>query len=432
MNTYAEELLRFIDQAPTAYHTAEHMAAMLREAGFTELLEGGVWALRAGQGYFLRRNGSSLIAFRIPKDGFEGFQIVAAHGDSPSYKLKKQPETAAGGYLRLNVEQYGGALRSTWFDRPLSIAGRVVAQTPGGVETRLVDLKRPVAVLPSLAIHMDRTPGAVQSVQKEMLPLLGGSGEEGELMAMIAQAADVDAERVLDHDLFVYPLEKGFLWGKDSCYLSAPRLDDLMCAWSALRAMCAADNRCRTTVLAVFDNEEVGSGTKQGAASMLLADTLQAICAAFGKDKRAYDRCLANSLLVSADNAHAIHPAHPDKADPVNHPRLNGGIVIKYSAAQKYTTDALSAALLRTVCKRAGVPVQSFQNHSDVAGGSTLGHIAIEKVSVNAVDIGIAQLAMHSCCETAGTEDLSYLVQALAAFYHSAVTETAPGCYSVQ
>ena len=323
--------------------------------------------------------------------------------------------------MRLNTEKYGGMILSTWLDRALSVAGRIAVNGEKGIETRLVNVDKDLLVIPNVAIHMNRdmNNGVAYNPQVDMLPLFAdcSDGEKRSLMSCVAEAAGVDEEDIMGHDLFLYTREKGRLLGESGEFVLAPRLDDLQCAFSVAKAFAESVPQQYVSVCAVFDNEEVGSGTKQGADSTFLEDVLWRICEALGLSRSGYLRMLAGSFLISADNAHAVHPNYPEKADPTNRPYLNGGIVIKYHGSQKYTTDAVSAAKLKSLCKRAEVPFQTYANRSDIAGGSTLGNISTAHVSVSSVDIGLPQLAMHSAVETAGMRDTKYAVDMLKVFF---------------
>lgn len=425
-----QEMLDFIEKNPTCFHVTETMRREMLSLGFTELEEGEKWELQYGGRYFVTRNGSSLISFALPEKQPEGFLVMAAHTDSPALRLKSDPEIGVPGYyVKLNVEKYGGALLSSWFDRPLSVAGRAVVKSRDGkgLETRLVNIDRDLLMLPSLAIHMNRevNSGYAYSVQKDMLPLFGDAAAEGTFGKLIAEAAGAGEEDILGADLFVYARSRAVVWGADREFFSGPRLDDQECVWTTWKGFLENRSRTHATVHAVFDNEEVGSGTKQGAASTFLRDVLKRIILLCGGNEEEYCRAVAQSFMISADNSHALHPNHADKADPVNRPAMNGGIVIKYSAVQKYTTDALSEAVCRMIAEKAGVPVQTFANHSDKPGGSTLGNISGTKVSMDCADIGLAQLAMHSACETAGTKDPGYLVRFSGSFYGGGIQKKA-------
>lgn len=417
----ARGMLDFIDKSPTCFQAVKNIGDMLSAAGFAELREADEWKLEKGKGYFVTRNESSVIAFRLPEQ-LSGFHIAAAHSDSPSFKVKESPEsTVEEHYVRLNTEKYGGMILSTWLDRALSVAGRIAVNGEKGIETRLVNVDKDLLVIPNVAIHMNRdmNNGVAYNPQVDMLPLFAdcSDGEKRSLMSCVAEVAGVDEEDIMGHDLFLYTREKGRLLGESGEFVLAPRLDDLQCAFSVAKAFAESVPQQYVSVCAVFDNEEVGSGTKQGADSTFLEDVLWRICEALGLSRSGYLRMLEGSFLISADNAHAVHPNHPEKADPTNRPYLNGGIVIKYHGSQKYTTDAVSAAKLKSLCKRAEVPFQTYANRSDIAGGSTLGNISTAHVSVSSVDIGLPQLAMHSAVETAGMRDTKYAVDMLKVFF---------------
>ena len=452
----SRELLSFIRQNPSPYHVTAGFARMLEEAGFVHLREGQHWTLKQGGSYYVTRNGSSLIAFRIPLKAPVSFQIVAAHSDSPSLRIKTDPYLpCAGHYVCLNVEKYGGAILSSWLDRPLGVAGRVMVRTENGIASRLVHPDRDLLLIPNLAIHMNRkvNEGYAYQVQKDMLPLFGDETARGKLEEEIARSIGVSPEQLLSCDLFLYNRTPGTIWGASEEYISSPKLDDLQCAFSAVRALiesgsndtCSAGCAGQTSVsgthiaaAAIFDNEEVGSLTAQGADSTFLEDTLKRIWLLVGSNGdetdpemddhghsraenvlEAYSIAISKSFLLSADNAHAVHPQHTDKADPVHRPLMNHGPVLKFSANQKYTTDAFSASVFGTICSRAGVPWQVFHNHSDQPGGSTLGNLSNAHVSLHAADIGLAQLSMHSSYETAGVQDTLWMRRALEEFYRS-------------
>ena len=401
----------------------------------TRLYEGTPWNLETGKGYYVTRNDSALIAFRIPKADYTGFQIMASHCDSPVFKIKANAEiTIDKQYVKLNVEKYGGMLCAPWLDRPLSVAGRVVVRTEDGIGTRLVNVERDLMIIPNLAIHMNRqaNDGYKFNAQVDMLPLFCEKGKKSdEFLRFIAAEAGISPEDILDTDLYLYNRMPATTLGLNNEFIASGRLDDLQCAFSSLKGFIEATPRDSVAVHCVFDNEEVGSGTKQGAAGTFLRDTLHRINRAMGKTEDEYLMSMASSFLVSADNAHAVHPDHTDKADPTNRPYLNKGIVIKYSANQKYTTDAVSGAIMRAICKQADVPYQTFANRSDMLGGSTLGNISQGQVSLNTVDIGLPQLAMHSPYETAGARDTAYLVEAAKILFSSSVVGTGDGNYKL-
>ena len=410
-----EQFLNFAEQSPTAFHAAANFRETLMEKGFRELKETDPWLVDAGGRYFVMRNDSAIIAFEVPETGFSSFRIAAAHGDSPAFKLKEIFEDAGDHYVRLNVERYGGMIMSSWLDRPLSVAGRLAVREGDGVGVRLVSLDRDAVLIPNQPIHFNRevNDGYKFDPQTDLLPLYGDEGAKGGLMEEIAEAAGVRKEDILGHDLFLYSRERASVWGAEDAFFSCGRIDDLECAWAAMAALTESTARDVVNVCAVFDNEEVGSSTRQGADSSFLYDTLTRLGFALGASDGEIRAAVAGSFMVSADNAHAVHPNHPEKFDKQNRAYMNKGVVIKHNANQKYTTDAVSSARFTLVCERAGVPVQHFVNRSDLTGGSTLGNISNTQVSMDTVDIGLAQLAMHSLYETAGTKDLEYLIRAL-------------------
>ena len=419
----AREVLDFIEKSPSCFHAVENVKEMLQEQGFTEVKEAQKWEPVPGEGYYVTRNDSALIAFRLPEKPARGFHMTAAHSDSPTFKIKELPEmTVEEHYVKLNTEKYGGMILSTWLDRALSVAGRVVVREGRELVTKLVNVDKDLLVIPNVAIHMNRemNQGVAYNPQCDMLPLFADCSEgkkKNAFMKRIAKAAGVKAEDILSHDLFLYPREKGRVLGENGEFLLSPRLDDLQCVFAESRAFCESRPEEYINVCAVFDNEEVGSGTKQGADSTFLEDTLYRIAEGLGLEKGDYLRMIAESFLISADNAHAVHPNHPEKADPTNRPYVNGGIVIKFHGSQKYVTDAVSAAKLKGLCEEAHVPYQTYANRSDIAGGSTLGNISTAHVSVSSVDIGLPQLAMHSAVETAGAKDTFYAVEMMKKFF---------------
>lgn len=414
-----EELLKFIKDSPSMFHTIETISKELKAAGFQYLPETRGWELKAGGAYYTTRNGSSLIAFKIGEEIKDlHFQITASHSDSPTYKIKHLPELeGAGGSLRLDVEGYGGMIDSSWFDRPLSVAGRVVVQEGNQICSRLINFDRELLLIPNVAIHFNRqiNQGYAYNRQVDLCPLFSaGELKKGAFDALVAKELGVKPEQILGKDLYLVNRQDGKLWGAAEEFVSAPKLDDLECAYTSLRGFLEAENKESVNVYCCFDNEEVGSGTKQGALSTFLSDVLHRI-----SDQERYYQAVAASFLVSCDNAHAVHPNHPEKTDAINCCFLNKGIVIKESANQKYTTDAVGRAVFTAICERAGVPHQTFANRSDSPGGSTLGNLSNTQVSLNAVDIGLAQLAMHSSYETAGSKDVAYGIRALKAFYET-------------
>ena len=430
MNSFID----FVRRSPSAFHAVDAICAQLDAAGFVRLDEGEPYAVAPGSRCYVTRNRSSVIAFTVPACGFAPFAIVASHSDSPTFKLKAgYEEEALGQYIRLNVERYGGMIMSTWLDRPLSIAGRALVREGGALRTHLVDLGRDAVLIPNMPIHFNReiNDGYKFNPQVDLLPLYGDAQAKGALAAEIASLCGAKPEDVLSADLFLYNRTPGSVWGAHGEFFSCPRIDDLECAYTSLQAFLTAKHAAHISVYAVFDNEEVGSGTKQGADSSFLTDVLSRVGAALGADDAALRTAACRSFMVSADNAHAVHPNHPEKYDAENRVFMNGGVVIKHNANQKYTTDAVSSAIFSEICARAGVPVQHFSNRSDVLGGSTLGNIANTHLSMNTVDIGLAQLAMHSSYETAGTSDVEYMIKALRAFYGTEIRMTGDGEYRI-
>ena len=428
-------LIDFIAHSPTAFHAVETMSKLLDEKGFTRISEAHQASIIPGGNYYLTRNGSSIIAFRIPHTSPRGLLITASHSDSPTFKLKVNTEMdAAGGALKLNVERYGGMILSSWMDRPLSIAGRAVIRTADGITTRNVTLDRDLAIMPNVAIHQNRKINDEFKYNPacDTFPLIGEATSKGKLTAMIAEAAGCTEENLIGSDLYLYNRTPGTVLGVNDEYFASPRIDNLQCAYASLVAFMDSDVQNHIQMVAVFDNEETGSTSRQGAASTFLTNTVDMIGEALGLSATAMNRLLPSSMMVSADNGHAVHPCHPELSDSMNAPRMNKGVVIKYNANQKYTTDALSAALFGEICKKAEVPTQVFATRSDMAGGSTLGNISNTKLAMNTVDIGLAQLSMHSCYETGGTEDTLYMIRALKAFYATTIEAQDDGNYLIQ
>lgn len=421
MNTKtAKKLLKFIQKSPTAFQAVEEMKKRLEKEGYKELKEEEHWEIIPGGNYYVTRNNSALIAFSIPKKPVWKFHIMASHSDSPALKIKENPEIEVEkAYIKLNVERYGGMLLAPWFDRPLSVAGRLIVRKDGEIQEKLVTVDKDLLIIPNLAIHMNRevNDGYKYNVQKDMLPLYSSYEGKGSFMKQVAAEAGVEEKDILGHDLFLYDRTAGTIWGADEEFVSAPRLDDIQCAFASFEGFLRGEHKKSIAVHCVLDNEEVGSSTKQGAASTFLKDTLKRINMGLGRTEEEYLMALADSFMVSADNAHALHPNHTDKTDPVNRPVINGGIVIKYNANQKYCTDGVSAAIFKDICDKAGVPYQTFVNRSDMAGGSTLGNISNTQVPMKTVDIGLAQLAMHSVYETAGVKDTENLEKAAAELF---------------
>ncbi len=430
---YVKELLAFIDQSPTCYHAIDVIRRELKD--FILLNEGEKWNLQPGGKYCVTRNSSSIIAFTLPEGEFCGFQLIASHADSPCFKIKENAEVIVRDkYVQLDTERYGGMIMSSWLDRPLSIAGRALIRTAKGVSSVLVNLDRDLCVIPNVAIHMNRevNNGYKFNPAVDLFPLWGTADAKNTFRAEIAKAAGIEEKDLLGADLFLYSRMEGRVWGVKEEFLSAPRLDDLECAFASVEALKAARSGSHANVCCVFDNEEVGSTTKQGADSTFLNDVLRRIVLALGRPEEDYFALLANSFMLSADNAHAVHPNHPEYADPLNQTEMNKGIVIKFNANQKYTTDGVSEAVFHHICEKAGVPVQHYANRSDLAGGGTLGNISGRHVSVNTLDIGLAQLAMHSSYETAGTKDVAYMINGMRAFYETEIRSLGNGDYALE
>lgn len=415
-----KDLMDFLDSSVTMFHAINECEKVLQRSGFIYLPENGKWNINKGK-YYTKRNSSSLIAFDIAEGDYH-FQISAAHSDSPTFKLKDRPVIEANGYLKLNVEGYGGMINATWLDKPLTLAGRVMVNTDKGIETRLLHIDRDLLIIPNVPIHFNReiNKGFAFNNQVDMLPIFSaGNLKEADFDNILAKELGIEAEAILAKDLYLVNRQKAAIIGFDNELISSGRLDDLECVYTSLRGFVEAENKNHINVFAVFDNEEVGSVTKQGAMSTFLASTLDRVNTALGKSKEEYYRAIAKSILISCDNAHAVHPNHPELFDVKNRPVLNQGIAIKESANQKYTTDAFSRAILKKILEKKNIPYQTFANRSDIAGGSTLGNLSNTVVSMNAVDIGLPQLAMHSAYETAGAKDVGYAFETLKAFFEA-------------
>lgn len=409
-----EEFVEFLKSCPTAYHAVAEVEKMLKKEGYVNLPESQPWAVTPGGRYYTIRGGSSLIAFRMPQTPATGFMMTASHSDHPSFKIKEQ-STLTGTYTRLATEKYGGMIMSTWADRPLSVAGQVMVETEDGVRPRLVNIDRDLLVIPSLAIHLNRNvnEGFAWNPACDTVPLLGIGDKTQQWLDLLEEVA---GGKVLGKDLYLYLRQEPRIWGFDREFISAAALDDLTCVWGCTQGFLRAQESRAIPVLCLFDGEEVGSASAQGADSTFLEEVLKRICAA---GNLSWPQLAAQSFMVSADNGHAIHPNHPEHSDPANAPMMGGGLVLKFNADLRYSTSGLSAAVFRKICGRAGVPVQTYHNRADLRGGSTLGHISLSHVSVPTADIGLAQLAMHSCYETAGTADVAYLERAMTTYYGS-------------
>ena len=428
--TTQQRLFEFLQAGVTPWHAVAEAARWLEAAGYTRLEEAAYWNLEPGGRYYVTRNGSSIVAWRVPDHAIGGWRMSIAHSDNPGWRIKPAKSTSAG-CERLPVEGYGGMIMPTWLDRPLGVAGRVMVRSRDGLETRLVNIDRPVAVIPSLCIHFDRSSnnGHAYNPQVDMQPLYGPEGCRP-LSDLVAEQLGVKQEDILSSELMLVTLQQPVCAGADGEYYISPRIDDLGCAATTLMGFLDADavtDSACAPVWAMLDNEEVGSSTRQGAQSHFLRDLLDRILDAVPHSGQAMPRALANSFCLSADNAHATHPNFPEKSDPASPIRLGGGVVIKYNASQKYSTNAYSGAVFGEICRLAGVPTQRFANRADVPGGSTLGNLQANTVPVPTADIGLPQLAMHSAVETAACADADAMRRAVSAFYKAHIRATGDG-----
>ena len=426
-------LLKFLDASPVNFLAARNIACELEQNGYRRLdPQQPLGELKAGDKVYVTKNDSSVYAFHLGRKPLAetGFHMICAHSDSPTFRVKPHAEmTGEGGLLRLNTEVYGGPILSTWFDRPLTLAGRVIVRGKDAMapETMLMHVRRPLLQISNLAIHFNRqvNDGVKLSKQKDMLPLLGLINDELEqgnlLMNVIVEELSkqrpVSHEDILDFDLYLADTQPACTFGVHDEFISSGRLVELSMCFAGLEALIAAPDSDTTQVLAIFDNEETGSQTKQGAGSPFLASMLMRIARQQSGTEEAYWQAVERAFMISADNAHAFHPNYAEKYDPTNHPMLGGGPAIKFNASQKYASDAVSAAIFAEICRKAGVPCQRFVNHSDVAGGSTLGNILASTVPLRGVDMGNAILGMHSCRETGSVADHAYCVRAFTEFY---------------
>lgn len=432
----AQDMMEFIKKSPTAFHVVENIKNQLLDDHYHELLESEKWYLEQGKKYCVIRNQSSIIAFKVgTKIDNYSFHIVASHSDSPTFKLKENAEIEfKDKYVQLNTEGYGGMICASWLDRPLSIAGRVLVKNQNSYQTKLLNIDKDLVLIPNVAIHMNRDVNdkMVYNKQIDMLPLLGGSeANSGDLKTLIAKTLQIKEENIYGSDLYLYNRNGYSIWGIHDEFISCPQLDDLQCAYTTLQGFMQGYHDETVQVYACFDNEEVGSSSKQGADSTLLYDVLQRIHNGLMLPVEDYYRALASSFMVSADNAHALHPNHPEKTDITNHVFMNEGLVVKAHAGQKYTSDGVSTAIFKGICEKANVPLQFFSNRSDAVGGSTLGNIASTHVSINSVDIGLPQLSMHSSYETAGIKDSYYMIQAMIMFFNSSIKQVKNGEYTL-
>ena len=425
---HATELIDFIYNSPSPYHVVSNISNTLLTNGFEELKLTDKWKIEKGKKYFTTKNGSAIFAFTTGNNDLpsSGIKMISAHSDSPGFKIKPNPEILVEKkLLKLNTEVYGGPILMSWLDRPLSIAGRVSlkSKNPLFPDHKYIDFKKPILIIPNLAIHLNRSvnDGVALNRQKDMLPLMGVINDtfekENYLLKLLADQLDVNTEDIIDFDLTLYEYEKGCIMGINDEFISSPKLDDLAMVHAGLKALINATNNTNTQMLCIFDNEEVGSQTKQGAGSPVLSNILKRINFGLGYDEDDLYRMIYNSFMISADMAHSIHPNQTEKHDPVLHPVMNGGPVIKIHANQKYTTDGDSGAVFETICKKADVPYQKFVNRSDMEGGSTLGNVSLSQIDLRSVDIGNPMLAMHSVRELAGVKDHLYITRAFETFY---------------
>ena len=421
-----QELCEFLNSAKSVYHGIASVKKRLEQEGYQYLPESAVWKLEHGGKYYMTRGGTALIAFRVPMAEADGFMMSAAHSDRPTFKMKENPEMTAQ-YTRLAVEPYGGMLMSTWLDRPLSLAGRVLVEKEDGIETRLVDIDRDLLLIPNVAIHMNRAvnEGFRWNPAVDLQPLLGDADAKGKLWSQLEEMA---GGKILGHDLYLYVRQPASVWGVEEEFISAAAVDDLICVWASMEGFLQAQQSNAVPMFCVFDSEEVGSNSMQGAGSNILELAMLRVCRAMGWQA---DRMLGQSFMVSADNGHAVHPNHPEYADPSNAPVMNKGLVLKFNANQRYTTDGVSSAIFRSICQKAGVPTQNYCNRADIPGGSTLGHISMSHVSVHSVDVGLPQLAMHSCYETAGLRDVEDFVKAMKTYFGSSLLSDQDGNFRI-
>ncbi|MEE0831271.1 MAG: M18 family aminopeptidase [Longicatena sp.] len=423
---YVQRLIDDINQSPCSYFVVDTIAKQLTQAGYVELKEYEQWSLQEGCNYFVRRNQSSIISFRMGTKLEHGyhFQVVASHGDSPTFKLKDKPEVSAkGNYTKFSIEGYGGMIAPSWVDRPLSIAGRVLVRNGNKLEHRLLNVDQDLLVIPNMAIHVNNgiNKGFEYKPSTDLQPIFSvGAAKENCFHEMLAKTLDVQPDDIVARDIVLYNRAKVNQWGWEQEFIPGPRIDNQFSVFTSLYAFMEANvPTAQINMHCVFDNEEVGSTSKQGAKSTFLRDVIKRIGSQLDGNEEDIRCAIAKSFMVSCDNAHAVHPGHPERADAVDFICMNQGPAIKHHANQRYSTDAFSAAIIREVCQRANVPFQEYSNHPDMPSGGTLGILSSEKVSMHTVDIGTAQLAMHSAYETAGAKDVDYMVQALTAYYQS-------------
>ena len=418
---YSKEFLEFINESKTPFHATNALAKMLSENGYKKLVESEKWDIELGGKYYVVKNDSSIIAFNVPTDLSDlSFNITASHTDSPTFKVKPNynVETTAK-TLGMHLEVYGGTILSSWLDRPLSVAGRVIVREGNKFVTKLVDINRPLCVIPNVAIHQNRSvnDGYKYNPAVDMVALYGA--KDGKILAdIIKEECNISSDSISSMELYIYNYNRGTLFGGNNEFVTAPQIDNLECAFLSLKALLQSNNSKSCNVYCSFDNEEVGSGSKQGALSTFLLDVLTRVACKLGFNEEELKVAIAKSFMVSCDNAHATHPNQPGLCDSLNRVYMNEGIVIKTNANLSYTTDAISHALFTSILDEANVKWQVFANRSDVRGGSTLGHLSLSQVSVDSIDIGLAQLAMHSSSEVCGVSDMQLMVEGLQSFYN--------------
>ena len=424
-----QELIDFINKSKSAFQSTYEIKSILDNKGYTEIKEEDKWDLKKGGKYYIIKNNSALIAFEIGSGEIEeeGFRLIGAHTDSPGFRIKPNPEMQVEGhYIKLNTEVYGGPILSTWFDRPLSIAGRVTLKSENlfKPEVRLLDINKPILIIPNLAIHMNRNinDGYEFNKQKDILPLLTMVEEKlesnGYLIKLIGEALQVNTSDILDFDLFLYEYAEGMLIGQENEFISCGRLDDLWMVFAGLKALVSSNEIKATKVLVALDNEEIGSLTSQGANSSILDNILERITIGLKKEREEFKRALSNSIMISADLAHALHPNYVEKSDPTNRPMLGKGPVLKIAAGGSYSTDSYASAVFKGICKKAEVPCQVFVNRSDLRGGTTIGPITASKLNIPVIDMGAPVLSMHSIRELAAVKDNEYTIKAFTEFFN--------------
>jgi aspartyl aminopeptidase len=425
---FGNDLIDFLYESPTAFHAVENAEKLLCKNDFEKINLLDKWNLKLGGKYYVKKNESAIVAFTINSNNIEeeGFRIIGSHSDSPSFRIKPNAEMEVEKtYLKLNTEVYGGPILNTWLDRPLAIAGRVTIKSENILRPNemLVNINKPICIIPNLAIHMNRSvnEGVALNKQRDMLPLVGIINDTLEkdnfLLKEISNNLNISIDEILDFDLFLYEYEKGILMGPNEELISSSRLDNLAMAHASLHALCNSNGNKGINVAVVFDNEEVGSSTKQGADSNMLLNILERICLSFGKDREGFFRSLYSSFIISADLAHAVHPNVPEKHDPTNRPVMGKGPVIKINANQSYTSDSYSIAVYESICREADVPCQKFVNRSDERGGSTIGPISSTHIDIPSIDIGTPILAMHSIRELGSVVDHYYIHKSFIKFY---------------